>query len=88
MEKEMCTEMRISLPGEKEARKALQVLGGAISSTKRATVQRSVNKAVLKVVINASDFTAMRAMATSTLRDAKVFIDACNLAGVATKQKR
>ncbi len=70
------------MPSAKQAAEALAVLGGPESLTKRAAVQRSVNKDCLTVVITASDFTALRAMVTSTMRDAKVFIDACTLAKV------
>lgn len=87
MTQPMSAEFCISLPGPAEAAKALEALGGPASSTKRASVQRSVNKSVLKVVITAGDFTAMRAMATSTLRDARVFIDACSIAGLPSKSK-
>lgn len=77
---EMLAELSIEFPKGISAAKALSVLGGTSETTRRAGVKRSVIKGILRISITADDFTALRALTTTSLRDMKVFLDAAKIA--------
>lgn len=59
-----------------DAKMAEIVLKSQMTNNKRSVISRSIKDSTLNVKIEAKDFTALRAMATSTFRDLRVFIDA------------
>ncbi len=72
--------LSITLPSGMSSHAVLASLGGHEEKTPRATVRRAINKGMLDIEIIASDFSALRAMTSSTLRDMKVVLDAQRIA--------
>ncbi len=68
--------IQLNFKSEKEAKMALTILQNQTLNNKRSTVIRKTKDGKLTVDISAKDFTALRAMVTSTFRDMRVFIDA------------
>lgn len=71
-----CT-LKISFPNKKNAKHALEILKKTQNTTinRRAHSTYSQEEKTLKIQVNASDFTALRAITTSLLRDLKIIID-------------
>ncbi|MBI5635579.1 hypothetical protein HY993_01300, partial [Candidatus Micrarchaeota archaeon] len=68
----------ILFAGEKQARLAKQVIESGQLESSRAQIVLKTKKSVLTVEVSAQDFTALRAVTTSFLRDCKVALDSFN----------
>lgn len=68
----------LDFPEAQSARKAAKVLSQQIRGGK-ATLECAANKRLVRATITAKSFTALRAISTSLLRDARVFYDSLEL---------
>ncbi|MBI5176617.1 hypothetical protein HY995_00855 [Candidatus Micrarchaeota archaeon] len=71
--------LEIGFADEAEAKLAIRSLGAGMK-TRRSSVGYSLKGAALVVCVEAADFTALRAAATSALRDLRVVIDSISVA--------
>ncbi len=74
--------IEIEFKNEKQAKQAREILVESKSDEPtRAKVKVENKKEKLIITITASDFTALRALATTTFRDLKVIIDGFEIVG-------